>query len=226
MSVAATFARDGIVVLPGFFSPEECVGANEFLDRCEQEADDRPFRNPADYAERFATRVKGWTGIDDPGALALADHERLAAVTTELLGSEFHSIYGTFAFGTPRGCSQGWHQDTASTNPREFCLNRLIYPRSIGAAQGDLFSVPGSHVMDLPSGGNEDYIEGQERIAPTAGTVVLMHSRCFHRVGPNQTDDMRFMLNCRVQPRDAPLDLTDFARFRSGTWQHSAAAPW
>jgi ectoine hydroxylase-related dioxygenase (phytanoyl-CoA dioxygenase family) len=223
---AEAFASDGIVVLPGFFSAAECAGANAFLDRCEAEAPRRSLRASADYAERFDTRVKSWTKIDDEPTLALTNHPRLDAVTRTVLGEGGEQIYGTFAFGTPRDCGQGWHQDTAEAAPDQFCLNRLVYPRAVDLAQGALWYVPRSFRRDLPAGENEGDIEGQVALAPVAGTVVLMHSRCFHRVGRNHSDRLRLMLNCRVQPAAARADLTDFARFRTGTWQHSAAAPW
>jgi len=56
---------------------------------------------------------------------------RSHAVTRAVLGEGGVQIYGTFAFGTPRGCGQGWHQDTAEAAPDQFSC---IPGASIGSA--------------------------------------------------------------------------------------------
>lgn len=82
-------------------------------------------------------------------------------------------------------------------------LNRLIYFQDHSPAKGSLFFVPGSihmgHLTQLP-GPHHGPIRGEVEVVPSAGTLVMLHSRCYHRVGHNTTDDPRLMFNLRAKP--------------------------
>ena len=95
--------------------------------------------------------------------------------------------------------------------------------------QGALHFVPGSvhrGLLTESPGPNHGPIEGEVELLPTAGTLVLMSTLCYHRVGANETAEPRVMLNTRAAPRGARDDVTRYPVFRSQTWDHSTGEPW
>lgn len=39
------------------------------------------------------------------------------------------------------------------------------------------------------AGSHHDPLPGEVEVIPQAGTLVMLHTRCYHRVGHNTTDD-------------------------------------
>lgn len=139
---------------------------------------------------------------------ALERHPRLAAVTGAILGA--HSVNMEHMCSCYfRGMGHGWHQDTGTDEDlaSQMMLNRLIYFQTHSPEQGALYYVPGSihrgHLTQHGSGGHHDPLPGEVRLVPTAGTLVLLHTRCYHRVGHNRTDTPRLMFNLRVSDGSA-----------------------
>jgi len=54
------------------------------------------------------------------------------------------------------------------------------------------------------------------------GTVIFLHTRTYHRVGHNQSDEPRLMFNLRAQPASARPDLARFTIWRNQTWDHGS----
>ena len=99
----------------------------------------------------------------------------------------------------------GWHQDTGTDEDRvaQMMLNRLIYFQDHSPEKGGLWYVPGSiHMGHLTQHAGEHHgpLPGEVEVIPTAGTLVMLHSRCYHRVGHNITDEPRLMFNLRAKP--------------------------
>jgi hypothetical protein len=69
-------------------------------------------------------------------------------------------------------------------------------------------------------------LPGQAALAPPANTAVFLHTRTFHCVTKNATDQPRIQFNRRVVPQGVPADLTYRARFRNGAWDFATKAPW
>ncbi|MBV7332079.1 phytanoyl-CoA dioxygenase family protein [Chloroflexi bacterium TSY] len=220
------FKQDGILILTNFFSTNEMRSVRALLDQYLAEEPSREPTTSAEYVRRFETEVKSWHTTDEPAVQGIMTHPRLTAITEALLGSQFVAPR-SMSFATPRGCGQGWHQDSGSDEEGQFVLNRILFCHNIQPEQGELYYVPGSYKQGhLPSGGNHEPLPGQMHVAPTAGTMVLMHSRCYHRVALNQTDSPRIQVNSRARSVNARADLTNFAVFRNSTWNHQAARPW
>ena len=94
-----------------------------------------------------------------------------------------------------------------------------MFAAAVPPERGRLIVVPGSHTAgDIPTGGGWDDLDGQVAVAPPAGAVVLMHSRCFHMVERNRTSTPRSQFNGRVLPPECPDDTTAFPLFRAGPW--------
>ena len=220
--LTSTFERDGAIVLPGFFSVDELRAVNAQLDAYAQQP---AMSRTSVFQEKTYTDTQTWHPVEDGVAslTELMNHPRLLDVTEAILGAGYQP-QGSLVMLTRQGKAQAWHQDTASSNPSEFIVNRLIYPRDTSRAAGGLVFVPGSHRMgEIPRGGPQDPIPGERLIEPRAGTLALVHSRCFHRVTPNQTTDPRFSINFRVRPANAPDDLTRVGVYRTAKWDFKKA---
>jgi hypothetical protein len=87
-------------------------------------------------------------------------------------------------------------------------------------------NLPCAQLTNAAVDGNHGAIDGEVRLLPTAGTLVLMHTRCYHRVDTNHTDVPRVMLNTRATARDARDDLCRYPVFVSQTWDHATGEPW
>ena len=87
--------------------------------------------------------------------------------------------------------------------------------------------VPGSHRSgDLPTGGPYESLPNQVAFTLSANTAVFLHTRTYHCVTKNVTNEPRIQFNRRVVPDGVPGDLTSRARFRNGTWDFSTQSPW
>ncbi len=211
-----TFARDGVLILPDFYSPHELAAMNAVIDQLLAEPLETGTRQPNFYAQNYQTDVQG-LGVEaskHPAFIEFQSNARLKALTKAALGTEFIDEY-LLVQCTRAGTGQAWHQD--SSDPKNFVLNRLIYTRDIAPEMGQIVVVPGSiHRGRIPAGGHQDSLPGEVAIAPKAGTVVLMSTYCWHRVTINTTRTPRVSVNYRVRPEGAPAELTAVANFRNG----------
>ena len=224
-SIAQQFKRDGIVVLRAFYPADQMRELAAELDAIVSADPDRAFGGGEDYARLRETRVRVWSGKDRPHVARAMSDPRLAEITQAILGLGF-LVGGEGIFSTPTGCGQGWHQDTRSREPDHYELNRIVFPSDVAPEQGALLCVPGSHVgPDLPSGGNFDTLPGQKYFLPTAGTLVLMHTRCFHSVEINRSQRPRTQCNSRMRPAAAADGLGNFPIFRTGPWNFRTGKP-
>ena len=222
--IRETFERDGIVILPGYLLPEEVRDVDAHLDTLL--ADTEKEFCPKAYREAFDTWVKVWPTQGVEACEKLWSNPKITEATRAVLGDDYE-LDAQGAFCTPRGCGQAWHQDSYSDEPGQFVLNRIVFTRDYSSAQGELVYVPGSNKGgDLPAGDNYEPIEGEHRVAPSTGTLVLMSSRCFHQVSKNQTDSPRIQVNSRVRPTSAAEDLCKHAIFRTGRWDFSKMRKW
>ena len=216
------FHDQGCLILPGFFSPEEVGPMDALIEDCLTRWDEMRGGESIEYRQRFDVHLKALPVTRDPAFRALFDLPDMTHATTQLLGEDHRRLYG-FAFGTPRDGGQGWHKDSSDAAPGAFTLNRLVYTRDYAPEQGKLYILPGSHrYFGFQSDGpNHADFPGQLAVTPTAGMVAFVSSHCAHRVGLNATDEVRVVLNSRVNPAGVPDTLCDLPIFRSGRWRHS-----
>ena len=71
-------------------------------------------------------------------------------------------------------------------------MNRILFTRDYDAGQGQLLVVPGSHRRgDLPAGQPFEPLPGQIALTPMANSAVFLHTRTFHCVTKNSTEQAR-----------------------------------
>lgn len=197
------FQQDGVLILEQFFTPEELSAVNAALDKrwtqILSESVDEEYL--AAYAH-IECEVVPWADAEkvDDAVAALFNHPRLAETTQQLLDPGFSHLHTLLMFTHPQGRGQSWHQDCRAANDEHYNVNRLIYTRDTTLKDGAVVVVPGSHLGgDIPHGDTQDPIDGEVVITPTAGTLVFLHGRCFHRVTANHTDRPRVSVNFRVK---------------------------
>jgi len=219
--IAEQFRRDGLVLLELFYPLDQMNKLATALDEIVAADPDREFGGGPDYARVCDTRVQVYSGKDCPEILQAMRLPILHHISEAICGPDY-KMGGEGIFSTPHGCGQGWHQDTRSREPDQYELNRIIFPRDVDPAQGCLYYVPGSHLgPDLPPGGNHESLPNEVAVTPKAGTLALMHTRCFHRVGVNQNEQRRTQCNSRTRPATAAEGLGDTPVFRVGPWTFS-----
>lgn len=224
--LAAEFHETGAIVIDGLFSSDDCTGVTQLLDRYLVEEPKKSISNRNEYGARFETELKVWQASNELAPKAIYLSAELRAVTAAILGPDF-AHRGAISFSTGEGSGLAWHQDTASDDADQFVLNRILSCHDVDEEQGALYYVPGTHKLgDLSPGPNHGSIEGEVAIYPSVGTMVLLHSRCWHRVGLNQTDRPRIQMNDLAWPKNARPDLANFAVFRGDTWNHAEGKPW
>ncbi|HMO84129.1 MAG TPA: phytanoyl-CoA dioxygenase family protein [Lacipirellulaceae bacterium] len=223
--IKKSFTQDGYVALPGFFSQSELGELLALFDELEREFADKPVP-PSFRLERSGCGSLGATLNDHPVAREMSQHPRLREVTEAIVGPDFQ-MGSIGSWITKKGYGQGWHQDSFTDEPGQFVVNRLIYAREVPSNGGPLYVVPGSHRMgDMPAGGNQDSLPGEMAMPVAAGTLVFLHSRCYHRVAINQSERPRIQLNTRVIPAEAREDMTYRAIYRTGRWDFRENKEW
>lgn len=218
--IASAFAEHGVVVLPGLFQAGELAGCRAAIHAwsATPAAQASCLRGAA--FERHQTSVVPWHPLaeGETAFVPLRDHARLVAATASAIGCDTWGE-GCMVMLSRPGHLQAWHQDTESDEPSQFFVNRLLYPWEVDPCAGSVVCVPGSHrAGTIPPGEPHGPIAGEFALAPAAGTVVLLHSRCYHRVTRNMTDGIRVSVNFRTQPAGARRDLGRYGVYRTGTY--------
>ena len=221
VAIAQAIEENGYCVIEDFFTAEDVSVADTHVASWLQRWDEL-IGESVEYRERFDVHLKALPIARDREFTALFAHPKVVEVTRAVVGDDFEPVTG-FAFATPREGGQGWHKDSCDPTPGQFTLNRLLYTRDYRPEQGRLYVLTGSHRYCgfREDGPNHEDLPGQVAITPRAGMLVLVSSHCAHRVGINQTDDIRVVLNSRVNRKGVPTDLCDLCTFRSGRWRHS-----
>ena len=228
--VAECFDANGVVLVTGFVETELARSAAAELDAIVAGEPGRSigFADQGFDKER-ETAVRSW-GLGEvkervPACRSILRDPRLDEWATAICGPGHTRHPGSIA-STFEGCGQAWHQDSDDGHPRHFTLNRILFPAEVPAERGRLVVVPGSHrAGDIPGGGLWDPLDGEVPLAPPAGSLVLMHSRCFHMVERNRTSTPRTQFNGRVQPADCPPGVTARPLFRAGPWNFRTGRP-
>ena len=225
--IADTFEKNGIVVLKDIFSQPWISSADRVADQLLSQLDQCPWAAGEEYCRRFDIWTKVFSNLESmPEVLILFENQVMKMVTDRLVGMK--AIAGGIgSWVTSHGCGQAWHQDSWSNDPDLFILNRIVFTRNYTPEQGQLLFVPGSHREgDLPTGKPYGWLDDQVAFTPSANTAVFLHTRTYHCVTKNLTNEPRIQFNRRVVPQGIPGDLTSRARFRNGTWDFSTKSAW
>lgn len=216
------FDSRGYVVVPDFLNLDECRIINAALD--EHYRLDEMGKGPG-LGGKYGCDVVFWNPLAEqhPVFTALLEKPRLHDLTSELLGENYQAgaAYTLVMASLLGGVGQAWHQDCPADNSTHFNLNRLIYTRDLSTEDGAVVVVPGSHRMGrIPKGGEQDPMDGEVTLTPTAGTLVLMNGHVFHRVTPNSSNRPRISINFRALPAGVPSGVCDIGVYRN------AAVDW
>jgi hypothetical protein len=169
---------------------------------------------------KFACDVIPWDAVSQGNAefIRLNRDPMLRKVTELVIGPGFTEAGSLIMFSVAGGRGQAWHQDCPKTDGAGFNLNRLFYPEDISPADGAVVVVPGSHRRGtIPPGGHQESIEGEIPLTPRAGTLILLHGQCYHRVTPNLNSKPRVSINLRAFPAGVSKDVTCIGVYRNGT---------
>ena len=218
-TLAEQFERDGYVVVSGFLDAAACQKVNAALD---EHFHIEAIAKAPDEEARHGCDVAFWNPISEghPVFLELMNNCELDRLTRAVLGGDYvtgarHTLVMASLLG---GVGQAWHQDSPPDSGRNFNLNRLIYTRDVTPEDGAIFVVPGSHKMGrISGGGDQETIEGELMLTPAAGTLVLLHGHCFHKVTPNQSCRPRISINFRALAAGVPEDICMTGVYRNAT---------
>ena len=210
--ISSSFAAAGFVVIEGFLTADRCARLRLALARHQPELIVKHAVTGYDLACDAINRDP--LGAGDPDLVALANDADFVAVTTAVLGSGWKRGGSLVMWLAPGGRGQAWHQDCRADGGRFNC-NRLLYTADIEASDGAVVVVPGSHRLGrVPAKTAQEDLPGQVVLTPRAGTLVLLHGRCWHRVTPNRSQRERVSINIRAFPAGTPTDWDKVAVFR------------
>lgn len=224
-ALSRQFWDQGFLVLEDFFDPS-------LVDRLDAQirghfGEDPDFWHEREFLDRAQTEVIPWFPQDEgPGAFDAVDrHPELEALTEAILGEGWRSDYCMVMFSKRGTSGQAWHQDCPPDDPSVFNLNRLVYTADItDAIGGQTVVVPGSHRRGVvPVGDPLGTFEGEVVLRPRAGTLVLLHGHCWHRVLPVHGGH-RYSANYRTKSPAAPDHVTDVCVYRNMRYRFSTAS--
>ena len=219
---AASFQRDGFVVLRQFASPAEFAALAE-----ETERDLRPLVEPAEFEADVgypgAPPARSATGGQTPRRLLhayarndafrrFATRPDLTSALCELLGDDvcLSQCHHNCVMTKHPGHSSAtlWHQDVRYWSfDRPELVSAWLALGAENTANGALMVIPGSHRIELDRGRldrdlflrvalpeNRALIDRATTLELGAGDLLLFSSRLFHAAGRNDTDAVKLSL--------------------------------
>ncbi|MFZ2870978.1 phytanoyl-CoA dioxygenase family protein [Zavarzinia sp.] len=221
----ALFERDGFVIVPGFFSPEEiaplhdaCVADPSLGGRLRAVAD----------SDGNAQEVIGWTDHSDDYVGMVPRMARLVAGAAALLGKPVYHWHSKLSLKRPHSVGRwDWHQDYPYWYD-EGCLwpdmlTAMIAVDEISTANGCVQLVKGSHRV-----GRINHVQVGEAIGcdpvrlallqkqlPTVpaelspGDVCFFHGNILHASSGNPSDRPRTIMHCTYNTIDNSPFITE-----------------
>ena len=212
--LAREFNEKGCLVLEGFYEAAALEAVGQAVKNHYASA---PAQVKADNFSQFETFTDPW--VPESAELGpfveLQNDARLRSLTESVLGGPYAEVFPLMMQTRP-GTGQAWHQDTQSHDPKKYVLNRIVYPLASPPGAGGLYCVPGSHRMGrIPRGPSQESLPGELRLHPKPGTLVLLHSFCFHRVSLNESQGCRYSVNLRCRPLSSPENYDNIGIYRN-----------
>ena len=201
------FARDGFVVIPGVFDPDEMKQFQAVVDAAVHARDGaaaQPMAERSVYDRMFTQYYNLWESSADVRAYTF--ERRLAHIVSQLLGAPALRVYCDQTFYKDPGSAEtGVHQDYALLSIEETqTVNAWIPLEGSTLESGALGYLPGSHRLppitnvDLLLGKNPlDAPEMQAMLANPVfveldpGSVAFHHVLTFHLSTPNRSSRTR-----------------------------------
>ncbi len=222
--LAEQFKRDGFVIIPDFLDAKECAAMNQAVaahytaERRSIEAASHQTEAGA-FMQAFACDVIPWDPVSEGIACfsAVKNKAILRQITEACIGPAYHESSSLVMYSCTGGRGQSWHQDCLPDAELGFNVNRLFYTRDVREEDGAVVVVPNSHTQGrIPQGGHHESIAGEQIICPKAGSLVLLHGWCFHRVLPNYSGRERVSINYRCFPQGVDASVTGVGVYRNG----------
>ncbi len=208
----ALFERDGFVVVPGFFAPEEIAPLQE---ACTKDPTiGRRLRAVAD-SDGNVQEVIGWTLESDDYVGIVPRLARLIEGSAALLGKPVYHWHSKLSMKQPHSAGRwDWHQDYPFWY-QEGCLRPdmltcMIAVDPITVANGCVTLVRGSHLagrIDHVQAGPAmaceprrlELLRQQLETVPVElapGDACFFHGNTLHASGPNLSETPRTILHC------------------------------
>ena len=207
-----TYQRDGVLIIPGFFSPAETAILYDQAHHGERLG--HALSNMPDSAGR-ASRLAIWGSIGADVFGAVSANPRLVDHVEALMGEPCYHWHSKVMFKEPQvGGAWEWHQDYGywydDTCPFPRMLSCLISLDRADRANGCLQVLVGSHRLGRLNHGTAGNQSGadparlalvRERFEVRAievdpGTAVFFHCNTLHASGPNESERMRTSYIC------------------------------
>jgi ectoine hydroxylase-related dioxygenase (phytanoyl-CoA dioxygenase family) len=149
---------------------------------------------------------------------ALYANQRIMAIAAALAqrpvdatGMSMQVMYGDC------GCKQPWHQDHTPNDPELWWINCLFYLTDMHEDNGSLLVLPGTQHVPLDHR-LPDYgpIDGCQRIACPAGSVIFLPNGLLHSVDENRTAQVRRALKINYVPSGLNFSKLHEQRYSRG----------
>ena len=151
--------------------------------------------------------------------------ERMLDIVAELIGPRIILFHSKLMMKSARdGSFTPWHQDWsywkgACREPVQ--VNCMLSLDAAAVDNGCIRFVPGSHRQgELPAGDPHGELPGQVVLAPRAGTLLLLHGHCYHKV-LRVTERPRISVNLRALAPGTPRSITDLGVYRNMVYRFS-----
>jgi len=204
-----------------FLSPDELALLNDEITRhyAPLELSASPNgKTRADGLPDTECEVIFWNPVEEKvqAFLDLMTKPELVGLTASILGNAYEESQGSLVmYSALGGKGQAWHQD-CPFDAENYNVNRLFYVNDLREEDGAIVVVPGSHRTGrIPAGGAQEPIEGEVMLTPKAGSLVLVHGCCFHRVTPNVSKRPRVSVNFRVFPAGSDSSVCKVGVYRN-----------
>lgn len=204
-SEAATFERDGFLVVEEALSDAKVAELSELMDRLVASGGYTHTPHGARAGRVNAIDVAGL----DPALIELVDHPRTLPKVWGILGWNIHLYHSHYItaeqIDRPSNggaeATLGWHQDSGQinqdleTNPRPRLSLKVAYFLSDASEpdRGNFWVLPGSHLrneIEVPASGRGQP-DGAMPVCVTPGTAVLFDRRLWHAGSPNYAPIVR-----------------------------------
>jgi ectoine hydroxylase-related dioxygenase (phytanoyl-CoA dioxygenase family) len=203
------FDRDGYVLLENVLPPDWVAELRSDLDNALESQEKRGSAMNIGLATRMFENSRANLRLFDVEPVA-SFAERLIGRDETRLGAEaVHVIHNNSFTTNPGGGITTWHQDdpahfkvTHGEAPRNIRLPVLLFTANYYLTDvttpehGGTETIPGSHLFGAEPPTSMEGTEWEPKVdhnTAAAGSVVMFNSQVWHRGGPNQTDQIRYI---------------------------------
>lgn len=152
-SIENTYATDGVVVIPGVFTKEECVRMKEEAYQALKTPNPYYRHQTINYTPQGHPSVLLWPSLINPYLNQIRADKRLQNIVRRFLGDEVKQLNNQVYFREPGDDDQfAWHQDIIFRIPKERHPNiagnyiqTIIAIDDITKDNGAVEFIPGSH---------------------------------------------------------------------------------